>query len=134
MLLAQIEAEEEKGLRLAWMSDQEAALETVFGMPAVYLAHMARIDQAQIAKESTKPFLFLWGGADFQVERGAFDAWRDRLGEDERFVYITYPGLNHLFMPAGEEDSILSAQAAYETPKAVDAKVSADIAAWIMAQ
>ncbi|MBQ4266263.1 MAG: alpha/beta fold hydrolase [Clostridia bacterium] len=134
MLLAQIEAEREKGLRLAQMSDEEAALETVFGMPGVYLAHMARIDLAGTAKQSEKPFLFLWGEADFQVERDAFDAWHDRLGEDDRYAYITYPGLNHLFMPAGERDSILNAQAAYETPKAVDEKVSADIAAWIMAQ
>ena len=34
-------------------------------------------------------------------------------------------------MPASEGDSILNAQAAYETPKQVDAQVAQDIAAWM---
>jgi len=131
MLLAQIEAEKEKGLRLAQMSDEEAGQTTVFGMPGLYLAHMARLDQAKIAMDSGKPFLFLWGAADFQVDRAAFDAWRERLGESPRFSYMTYPGLNHLFMPAGENDSILNAQTAYAKPKQTDGRVAADIAAWI---
>ena len=130
-LLAQVETEREKGLQLAGMSDEEAAQTTVFGMSGAYLVHMARMDQAQIALESGKPFLFLWGEADFQVSREAFDAWQERLGDDARFTYRTYPGLNHLFMPADPEDSILNAQAAYEKPKQVDAKVAQDIANWI---
>ena len=104
---------------------------TVFGMPGRYLAHMACLDQAQIAMDSGKPYLFLWGEADFQVDRAAFEAWHERLGDEARFSYITYPGLNHLFMPAGEHDSILDAQAAYAEPKQMDGRVAADIAAWI---
>lgn len=130
-LLSQVEAEREKGLRLAQMTDEEAAQTTVFGISGAYLSHMARLDEVQIALESGKPFLFLWGEADFQVSREAFDAWQERLGDDARFTYRTYPGLNHLFMPAGEGDSILNAQAAYETPKQVDAQVAQDIAAWM---
>ena len=133
-LLAQVDAECAKGEQLAQMTDEEAAQTTVFGISGAYLAHMARMDQAQIAKDCGKPFLFLWGEADFQVSREAFDAWRERLGEDARFTYRTYPGLNHLFMTAGEDDSILNAQAAYQTPKQVDAQVAQDIAAWIAAQ
>lgn len=133
-MMAQLEAEEAKGRRLPEMSDEEAAGETVLGISAVYLRHMARMDQAQMAKDCGKPFLFLWGERDFQVERTAFEAWQERLGDDPRFTYRTYPGLNHLMMPAGEKDSILNAQAAYLEPKAVDAQVAADIAAWMMAQ
>lgn len=131
MLMAQIDAEREKGLRLAQMSDEEAAGETVFGMSAVYLRHMARMDQAEIAKRCGKPFLFLWGEADFQVDRDAFEAWHARLGDEARFAYRSYPGLNHLFLPADEGDSILNAMAAYQTPKAVEPQVAADIAAWM---
>lgn len=130
-LLAQVEAERAKGEQLARMTDEEAAQTTVFGISGTYLVHMARMDQAQIAKDSGKPFLFLWGDADFQVPREAFDAWQERLGDDARFAYVTYPGLNHLFMPADEEDSILNAQAAYAKPKQVDAQVAKDIAEWI---
>ena len=130
-LLAQVEAERAKGEQLARMTDEEAAQTTVFGISGTYLVHMARMDQAQIAKDSGKPFLFLWGEADFQVPREAFDAWQERLGDDARFAYVTYPGLNHLFMPADEEDSILNAQAAYAKPKQVDAQVAKDIAEWI---
>lgn len=130
-MLAQVEAEREKGQRLAEMTDEEAAQTTVFGIGGTYLAHMARMDQAQIAVECGKPFLFLWGEADFQVDREAFDAWNERLGDDARFAYRTYPGLNHLFMPAGADDSILNAQAAYQEPKQVDAQVAKDIAAWL---
>jgi len=131
--MTQIETEREKGFRLAQMSDEEAAQTTVFGMPGVYLWHMARLDQAQIAMDSGKPYLFLWGEADFQVDRAAFEAWHECLGDDAKFSYITYPGLNHLFMPAAETDSILNAQAAYASPKSVEGQVARDIAGWIFA-
>jgi len=134
ILRMQVEAEHEKALMLTQMTEEEAAGMTVFGVSAVYQRHLAQMDQAQIALESGKPFLFLWGESDFQVDRAAFDAWRERLGEDERFVYRTYPGLNHLFMLAGEDDSILNAQAAYQQPKQMDAQVASQIAAWIAAQ
>lgn len=132
--LALVEAEREKALGLAQMSEEEAKTQTVFGMPALYLRHMALMDQAQIAMESGKPFLFLLGDRDFQVSREAFDAWRARLGEDPRYAYRVYEGLNHLFMTAGEDDSIVNAQQAYSEPRLMDAQVAADIAAWIAAQ
>lgn len=134
VLRLQVEAEREKALTLAQMTDEEAAGSTVFGVSAVYQRHLAQMDQAQIALESGKPFFFLWGESDFQVDQTAFSAWQERLADDARFAYQTYPGLNHLFMPAGEEDSIANAQAAYQQPKQMDEQVAADIAAWIMTQ
>ena len=132
ILTMQVEAEREKALCLADMTDEEAAKTQVFGASAVYQRHLAKMNQAQIARDSGKPFLFLWGEKDFQVERAAFEAWRERLGGEVRFTYKTYPGLNHLFMPAGENDSIATAQAAYQEPKVMDVQVAADIAAWIL--
>lgn len=131
ILTMQVEAEREKALRLLEMTDEEAANTAVYGMSAVYQRHLAGLDQAQIAKASDKPFFFLWGEKDFQVERAAFEAWREQLGDDARFCYQTYPGLNHLLMPAGESDSIANAQAAYQTPNVMDLQVAADIADWI---
>jgi len=128
--------EEEEGF-LGRLEEQLAGLGLCAGLSGPFaLAQSAHgcMRKAQIALESGKPFLFLWGESDFQVDRAAFDAWRERLGEDERFVYRTYPGLNHLFMLAGEDDSILNAQAAYQQPKQMDAQVASQIAAWIAAQ
>lgn len=134
VLYMQVEYEREKALSLAEMSDEEAANTTVFGVSAVYQRYLAQMDQAQIARNCGKPFLFLWGEADFQVDEEAYSAWQAQLGDDDRFMYRRYPGLSHLFTQAGEDDSILNAQAAYQTPKVVEPQVAADIAAWILEQ
>lgn len=126
---AQLSMECAKGERLAQMSDEEAAQTTVFGMDGVYLRHMARMDQAQIVLKSGKPFLFLWGEKDVQVSEAAFEEWRKRLGSE--YAYIRYPALNHLFVPAGDGETIANIQTAYQTPGCVDAQVAADIAAWM---
>lgn len=131
VLYMQVEAEREKAMRLAEMTDEEASSTTVFGVSAVYQRHMALMDQAEIAFESGKPFLFLWGEKDVQVPRAAHEAWQDRLGEDARFTYKTYPELNHLFVTAGEGETIANVQEAYNAPKTVDAQVAQDIATWI---
>jgi len=131
VLAIQIRYEQEKAQRLAEMTDEEAAKTTVFGVNAVYQRYLARMDQAQIAAESGKPYLFLWGEKDVQVERAAFDAWEERLGSDARFTYKRYPGLNHLLMPAGEGDSVANVQEAYNTPNVMDKQVAADIAQWL---
>ena len=132
-VVAQIETEAARALTLADMSDEEAENTTVFGMSAVYLRHMARMDQAKIAQDSGKPFLFLWGTADVQVDRAAFEAWSERLGEGP-FSYRTYEGLNHLFIPAQEGESILNVMEAYAVASQVDAQVALDIADWIAVQ
>ena len=130
---AQLDAEAERAKTLADMSDEEAESATVFGVSAVYLRHMARMDQAQIAKDSGKPFLFLWGTADVQVDFAAFTAWNERLG-DGPFTYTVYPGLNHLFIPAQEGENIMNVMEAYGVPSRVDERVAQDIASWIDAQ
>ena len=103
-------------------------------MNALYLKSMDVLDQAAIADQTEKPFLFLWGEADFQVSRTAFDGWRQALGDGSRYTYLTYAGLNHLFMPAQEGDSLMNVQEAYARPAQVDSAVAADIAAWMAAR
>lgn len=133
VVVEQIETEAQRALTLADMSDEEAESATVFGMSAIYLRHMARMDQAKIAQDSGKPFLFLWGTADVQVDFAAFTEWNERLG-DGPFAYRTYKGLNHLFIPAQEGESILNIMAAYAIASRVDGQVALDIADWIAAQ
>lgn len=124
-----IEAERARAESLQALDDGE----TVFGLPAGYLKHMATLDELALAQSCEKPLLFLWGDADFQVSREDFDAWREGLGDGERFAYIVYPGLNHLFMPAQEGDGIASAAQVYARPAQMDPGVARDIAAWMNA-
>ena len=130
---AQIEEQTRLAQELADMSDEEAAEATVFGMSAIYLRHMARMDQAEIARDSGKPFLFLWGTADAQVDREAFEAWKERLGEGP-YTYVEYEGLNHLFLPAREGESLTNLMESYGVPSRMDARVAEDIANWIAAR
>lgn len=130
---AQVEEQTRLALTLEGMSDEEAEAATVFGMSAVYLQHLARMDQAQLARESGKPFLFLWGEKDAQVDRTAFDAWSERLG-DGPYAYRVYERLNHLFIPAQEGENLANLTEAYGVPSRVDGQVARDIADWIAAQ
>ena len=132
-LEAQIEEQAQLALTLADMSDEEAENTWVFGMSAVYLRHMARMDQAKIAQDSGKPFLFLWGDADVQVDIAAFLDWNERLG-DGPYTYTVYRGLNHLFIPAQEGENLTNVMEAYSVPARVDEQVARDIADWIEAQ
>lgn len=133
-LLAQVESERERAETIVRLTDEEARQQTAFGMNALYLKSMDVLDQAAIAAQTEKPFLFLWGESDFQVSRTAFDGWRQALGDGSRYTYLTYAGLNHLFMPAQEGDSLMNVQEAYARPAQVDSAVAADIAAWLAAR
>lgn len=130
-LLAQVEAEKARALTIKDMTAEEAKGQTVFGMDAVYLRHMALLDEIAIAKETGKPFLFLWGEDDFQVNKSAYEAWKEGLGEGALYAYVTYPGLNHMFLKAEAGDSLFNAQAAYSRPGFADPAVGRDIATWI---
>ena len=132
-LAAQVEEQARLALTLADMTDEEAKETAVFGMSAVYLRHMARMDQAEIARESGKPFLFLWGTADVQVDIAAFMEWNERLG-DGPYTYMVYDGLNHLFIPAQEGENLMNLMEAYNVPSRVDERIARDIAAWIASQ
>jgi len=132
-LIAQVEAEREIALSLTGMTDEEAASISVFGINGLYQKSISHLDEAAIAEETGKPFLFVWGDKDVQVNQAAFDAWQETLSEAGPYTYITYPGLNHMFLPHQEGDSIANVQAAYARPASVAEYVSADIAAWISA-
>ena len=89
---------------------------------------MGTIDQISIARDLQKPMLFLWGEADVQVSREHFDACEEGLGVSSLFTYKTYPGLNHLFIPAQSGESIENIMSYYSIPSSVDVCVSQDIA------
>ncbi len=131
VMAAVVEAERGRAEKLAELSDAQAQEQTIFGINAYYLKHMAAIDQLAIARESGKPMLMLWGERDVQVARSHHEAWQTGLGDSELYTYITYPELNHLFVPAQEGERIDNIASCYAIPAQVDTRVAADIAAWI---
>lgn len=101
------------------------------GMPQRYWLSLHEVHQVEVAKKSSMPMLILQGGGDFQVSPTLdFSRWQQALAGRPQTDFHLYPGLSHLFMPAGKTETV----ADYRTPAHVDAKVIADIAAWVKAQ
>ncbi|HET7561778.1 MAG TPA: alpha/beta hydrolase [Rhodanobacteraceae bacterium] len=87
--------------------------------------------QVAVAKALKQPLLIAQGGRDFQVSPTLdFDAWKQALASKPGVTFHLYPGLGHLFRPAGKSGTV----ADYVEPGAVDPQVIADIADWIKAQ
>ncbi|MBD8873013.1 alpha/beta fold hydrolase [Rhodanobacter sp. DHB23] len=101
------------------------------GGPQEYWLSWSRIDSVADAKSIATPMLILQGGSDFHVSPTLdFARWRQELAGRPHTSFHLYPGLSHLFMPAGKTGTL----ADYKTPGHVDAKVIDDIAAWVKAQ
>jgi hypothetical protein len=99
-----------------------------FGVPQRYWMSLHACHPVAVAASLSKPMLILQGGADYQVSpQRDFLRWKAALGHDPRVQFQEYPGLSHLFMPAGHPPS----PADYHVPGHVDAQVIHDIAAWI---
>ena len=126
-MAAQVEAEHARAEKLDSLADDEM----LFGAPVRYQRSISELDEIALALKADVPMLFLWGEADFQVGREDFDAWREGLSGSDKCTFISYPGLNHLLMPAQEGDSILNASAVYARAAQMDPQVAADIAAWL---
>lgn len=87
--------------------------------------------QVAVAKSLSRPLLILQGGSDFQVSPTLdFDAWKRALAGKPGVTFHLYPGLSHLFRPAGKTGTV----ADYIEPGATDPQVIGDIAAWIKVQ
>lgn len=101
------------------------------GVPQSYWLSLHAYDQVAVAKTLAMPMLLLQGGSDFQVSPTLdYERWKKVLAHDSRVSFHLYPGLSHLFMPAGKSGT----PADYEKAGHVDTRVIADIARWIKAQ
>jgi hypothetical protein len=99
-----------------------------FGVPQHYWMSLHAYHPVTVAESLSMPMLLLQGGADYQVSpQRDFQRWKAALAPDPRVQFREYPGLSHLFMPAGHPPS----PADYHVPGHVDAQVIHDIAAWI---
>jgi len=101
------------------------------GVPQAYWLSWSRVDAIADAKKLSMPMLVLQGGADFQVSPTLdFARWKRELAGRPDTTFHLYPGLSHLFMPAGKSGTL----ADYATRGHVDARVIGDVAAWIKAK
>ncbi len=127
---ALVDAEMEKANRIATMTDEELAKETVFGIPAAYHKDLISADPIATAKELGLPLLILQGGKDFQVNPELdFGAWETGLADATFAKFILYPKLTHLFMTL-EGPSTVSTND-YLNGGHVSDEVVADIAKWV---
>lgn len=103
------------------------AEELPLNLPAPYWQSLAKYQQVETAEKLKQPILVLQGERDYQVTMTDFDLWKKALGNQAKNTFISYPGLNHLFLK-GEGKSMPSE---YETQGNVEEKVVADISEWI---
>ncbi|WP_423820596.1 alpha/beta hydrolase [Salinisphaera sp. SPP-AMP-43] len=98
------------------------------GAPQTWWLSLHRYDQVAVAKSLSLPMLFLQGGRDFQVSAAKdFEAWETALADQSNVAFRLYPGLSHLFTPAGKTLTPTD----YHKPAYVDSEVISDIAGWI---
>lgn len=101
------------------------------GAPQSWWLSLHDYDQVAVAKTLSLPLLILQGASDFQVSpKNDFDAWKADLAGKPAVTFRLYPGLSHLFTPAGATGTV----ADYDKPAHVAPKVIAGIASWIKAQ
>jgi alpha-beta hydrolase superfamily lysophospholipase len=100
-------------------------------IPQAYWVSLRGGEQVTLARSLSMPMLLLQGESDFQVSpKLDFAHWEDMLAGRHDITFHAYPGLNHLFLPAGKSGSM----ADYLVPGHVAPDVVADVAAWIKAQ
>ncbi|WP_304942487.1 alpha/beta hydrolase [Vallitalea guaymasensis] len=97
------------------------------GLGKAYYLDLKDYKPAIVAKDITKPMLFLQGKRDYQVTLEDYNIWKESLGSKDNVTMKLYDGLNHLFMkgegtPNPDE---------YFIPSKVDDKVIEDISEWI---
>ena len=77
-----------------------------FHAPASYWLSFRSYDPVAVAKGLRRPLLILQGGSDYQVTpKDDFSHWQSAFAHDKHVTLQEYPGLYHLFMPAGDPPS-----------------------------
>jgi uncharacterized protein len=102
-----------------------------FHAPASYWLSLRDYNAVDVAKTLHEPMLVLQGSGDYQVTPAHdFSQWQAAFTSSVRVKLREYPGLSHLFMPAGTPPSPTD----YDKAGHVDPRVLGDIVTWIRAQ
>ena len=122
------EAERQRDELRAHLEGGPPPRRTPLGIPVPYWRDHAATRPAQEARALGKPMLLLQGERDYQVTvETDLRLWRDGLAGHPDASFITYPGLNHFFLPGTGAPN----PEEYRRESRVDPQVAADIAAWI---
>lgn len=110
-------------------SDKDRADPTpVLGAPAAYWMDLANYDPIAQTRALKRPTLLLQGEGDFQVTmKQDYAPWVKALGKEPWFASQSFPGIGHLYTPAGNKPG----PADYDQPANVDVVVIDAIAHWI---
>jgi hypothetical protein len=98
--------------------------------PAAYVLDLRSYDPAATAARLKTPILVLQAESDYQVTKKDFEGWEKALTGHNNVTMKSYPGLCHLFTPAGSPPS----PADYDKPGHVAKGTIDDIASWVAAQ
>jgi len=97
------------------------------GLPPVYWIDFRTLDGRTEFQKVDKPILVLQAERDYQVTEVDFKIIKEALKDNKQAKFISYPGLNHLFL-YGENKSNPNE---YYIPGNVDKRVIEDIVNWI---
>jgi hypothetical protein len=99
-------------------------------VPAAYILDLRSYDPAATAARLKIPILVLQAESDYQVTGKDFEGWEKALAGHNNVTMKTYPGLCHLFTPAGNPPS----PADYDKPGHVAQAMLEDIVTWVDAR
>jgi hypothetical protein len=99
-------------------------------VPAAYILDLRNYDPPATAARLTIPILVLQAESDYQVTKKDFEGWEKALAGHSNVTFKSYPGLCHLFMPAGNPPS----PADYDKPGHVAKGMLDDIVSWVNAR
>jgi dipeptidyl aminopeptidase/acylaminoacyl peptidase len=109
------------------LSPTTSSKDLPLGVPARYWLELRDYNPAIEAKKLTAPILVLQGERDYQVTLEDYHQWKEALASRKDVRFISYPTLNHLFVPGTGK----STPAEYSAPGHVADVVINDIVAWI---
>ncbi len=99
-------------------------------LPGSYVLDLRSYDPAATAARLKIPILVLQAESDYQVTKKDFEGWEKALAGHNNVTVKSYPGLCHLFTPAGNPPS----PADYDKPAHVFGGTINEIASWVDAQ
>lgn len=105
------------------------ASELPLGQPSYYWQSIKKYNQVQTAKGVKQPILVLQGKRDYQVTMADFEIWKKELENNPKNKFVSYEGLNHLFIK-GEG---VCTPSEYQVSGNVQEQVIKDICDWIKA-
>ena len=122
------EAERQRDELRSHLAGGPAPRRTPLGIPVAYWKDHAAMRPPAEARALGKPMLLLQGERDYQVTVDTdLRLWREGLAGHPDVRFITYPALNHFFLPGVGPPN----PEEYRRESRVDPQVAADIAEWI---